>query len=78
MKTLGTILPNSNTARADKYADQKKQTTLIAARVIFKGMIERFEDGEQRFYESCNRFNVLTQSGRRLKFEIRKNGTFAI
>lgn len=78
MKTLGTILPDSKTRLADKKADEAKTVRSILARCIFKGMRESFEDGEQRFYESERIYNVLNKSGRKIRFEIRKDGTFSI
>lgn len=72
---LGTILPNRATERkADIAFEERKATHLCAAKVLFKGMTHRFEDGEDRFYENADRFS--TYSGQVRTFERRKDGYF--
>jgi hypothetical protein len=72
---LGTILPNpASEKKADRAFAERKATHLIAAKVLFKGMTHRFEDGEDRFYENADRFS--TYSGQVRTFERKQDGYF--
>ncbi len=72
---LGTILPNpASEKKADRAFAERKAIHLIAAKVLFKGMTHRFEDGEDRFYENADRFS--TYSGQVRTFERKQDGYF--
>ena len=76
---IGTILPDRKALDAnDRHMDRIRKQADRYADGLFIGCSRRIVGGETRYYETADRYAVVTPSGRVLWFRVTADGDYAI